>query len=280
MSIIRIVEPVVAKMQNSIEQVSLSEYLKHLLIIGTPLESPARELERTWIVWRNPNTRSWIEEDRCIDKIMQRLLNKHSNCIDIGCHLGSILSQIVKLAPCGEHLAFEPITYKAKWLQKKFPKVKVYARCLSSVSGEVSFYYCPQLSSYSSLKPEENKESLYEMIKVKCDRLDDLVQPGSQIDLIKIDVEGAELEVLRGARRILKESQPYLILECTASGTKRFGNTPADVYDFLSNECNYAIFLAKDWLDGGVPIDREVFATASGYPAIAYNFFVVPKNKI
>lgn len=257
-----------------------SDYLKQLLIVGTPLETPARILERSWIAWRDPNTRGWLEQDHYIDEIIRRILQKDSNCIDIGCHLGSMLSPMVKFAPFGQHLAFEPIPYKAQWLKRKFPGVKVFEMCLSSSAGEVPFYYCPQTSGYSSLMVEENKKAKCQVIKVRCDRLDDIVSPDRQIDLVKIDVEGAELEVLRGASRILKESKPYLIFECSVDSVKSFGKTPEALYDFLCNECGYAIFLPKDWLQGGGSMSKEAFASASVYPAISYNFFGVSKDKI
>lgn len=49
---------------------------------------------------------------------------------------------------------------------------------------------------------------------IPCDRLDDLLQDGTDVALLKIDVEGAEVEVLAGAERLLTEQAPVLCVEC------------------------------------------------------------------
>jgi len=41
--------------------------------------------------------------------IMKGLLRADSNCIDIGCHKGEILREMLKYAPNGQHFAFEPL---------------------------------------------------------------------------------------------------------------------------------------------------------------------------
>lgn len=41
--------------------------------------------------------------------VTKRVLRKDSNCIDVGCHTGEILTWILKLCPKGVHFAFEPI---------------------------------------------------------------------------------------------------------------------------------------------------------------------------
>ncbi len=63
-------------------------------------------------------------------------------------------------------------------------------------------------------------------------RLDDVVD--SKIGFLKIDVDGAELLVLRGAQQILRESRPVILFE--AGGyTRDFGYEQQDVFDFLSS---------------------------------------------
>ena len=56
----------------------------------------------------------------------------------------------------------------------------------------------------------------------------------SRIDLIKIDTEGAELAVLRGARMAIDRWKPRLFLEVDSHNIQRTGDTPADLWDFLA----------------------------------------------
>ena len=50
-------------------------------------------------------------------------------------------------------------------------------------------------------------------VEVDCVRLDDEILPGGGLDFIKIDVDGSELHVMRGAKNVLLSSRPILVLE-------------------------------------------------------------------
>ena len=256
------------------------EYLKHLMV-RTPLESPVKELRSQWAARRCPILRPLLEQGRCFDDIIIRqILKPDSNCIDVGAHLGSALGHMLRVAPMGKHIAFEPVGYKARWLRKKFPEVQVFEVCLSNTAGQLPFYYHRYASGTSSLRAREGRTAEYDVVSVECARLDDIVPQERRIDLIKIDVEGAELEVLQGATRVLAQSQPYLIIECTAASTQTFGRTPDAVYDFLCDESGYAIFLACEWVRGGIPMRREEFGSVSLNPPRSYDFFCVPRSKL
>ncbi|MBV8528499.1 MAG: FkbM family methyltransferase, partial [Candidatus Dormibacteraeota bacterium] len=55
-----------------------------------------------------------------------------------------------------------------------------------------------------------------------------------RVDLVKIDVEGADLEVLRGMERTLAaEPPPFLVVECCPHTLRMFGATPTDLVRFL-----------------------------------------------
>ncbi len=71
---------------------------------------------------------------------------------------------------------------------------------------------------------------------VLCIRLDDYVaEKGlARVDLIKCDVEGAELPALRGARGLLERFGPTIMIELTVHRAKRFDYHPAEVFDLLA----------------------------------------------
>jgi len=65
------------------------------------------------------------------------------------------------------------------------------------------------------------------------------------VDILKIDVEGAEKYVLLGAQGIVKRDKPIIILEFSNITTSSFGYHPNVLYDFLSSH-GYKIFSYKN----------------------------------
>ena len=85
------------------------------------------------------------------------------------------------------------------------------------------------------------------IVEVDCTTIDEYVLEKSvqKIDFIKCDVEGAELMVLKGAKKTIANCKPKIILEVFDSWTQRFSYSPADIDHFLS-ELGYV----KHRLDG------------------------------
>jgi FkbM family methyltransferase len=246
-------------------------------LIGTPLQYPAERLR--WISELPKRLKypelieTYLEPDRSRE-LIARTLTKDMNCIDIGCHLGSVLNEFVRLAPQGKHLAVEPIPYKAAWLRRKYPKVAVHEIALSDQDSVADFFYNPERSGFSGLRKHFAGHS--DTFKVQCKRLDDIVAEGLPIGFIKMDVEGCEYRVLKGAARVLAESQPILLFECTKTGLEAFGFRATQIFSSLVDDFRYGIFLLKDWLSGGPPLALSKFEESMNYPFKAFSYVGVP----
>ena len=73
-----------------------------------------------------------LEYDRLTKLVLKKSLSENSNCIDVGCHKGEILDEILRLAPKGKHLAFEPIPELFEALKAKYQHTaKIYPHALS-----------------------------------------------------------------------------------------------------------------------------------------------------
>ncbi len=94
---------------------------------------------------------------------------------------------------------------------------------------------------------------------MKADLLDNIIPEGLAVALIKIDVEGAELQVLRGALRTIRRSKPYVIFEHGLGAADFYGTTPEEVYDLLTARGGLRVSLMADWLAGRGPLSREQF---------------------
>lgn len=187
-------------------------------------------------------------------EVMRRVLNANSNCIDIGCHAGVFLDEILKFSPLGYHYGFEALPEFSSNLIKKFANnknVRIHGLALSDESREVTFQHVVSNPGYSGLKQRkyDHPHELIEQIKVKAAKLDDIIPNSLDISFIKIDVEGAELQVLRGAKETLKRNRPVLIFEHGLGAADCYGTTPFDVHTLLCSELGFGIHLMEYWLE-------------------------------
>jgi FkbM family methyltransferase len=99
-----------------------------------------------------------------------------------------------------------------------------------------------------------------------------------RVDYIKIDVEGAELKVLRGAQRTIRDFLPMIQLETTDGFAERFGSRSRDVFSFLAGLDFDYVFLKRADQDAGL----GRFQPGSGNPEadlqVATEFFFYPSS--
>lgn len=258
------------------------EYVRFLLI-DSPLEMPARALrdfQNRRKISKTPVLAECLTEDHAIESVMRKRITNGMNCIDVGAHLGTVLSRFNKLSPAGKHIAFEPLEYKARWLQSRFKQHTIHAKAVSNFVGTVDFFFQPKSSGYSGLKLHDagiNQAEEKVCLKVPTCRLDDVVPSDRVISFIKVDVEGAETQVFDGARELLRRDRPMMIFECARSALKNFDVEPTAVYDMLNNVFGYDIYVPADLDRNLPPLSRDDFNKATEYPFRAFNFFALPR---
>lgn len=206
-------------------------------------------------------------------EVIRQHLKKDSNCIDIGANQGHILMEIVAAAPKGKHFAFEPIPDLYTSLKKRFSKnTTVYNYALSSAKGSTTFNYYPGRPAVSGFRERNNHVGhVPTLLSVQVEKLDDLIPEDVTIDLIKIDVEGAEFEVLKGAKKVLIKNKPLVLFECGLGGADVYGTTPAQLFDLFS-ECGLAISTIEYFNARKKPFSKEEF---NGQFYKNYNFFFI-----
>jgi FkbM family methyltransferase len=192
-----------------------------------------------------------IEYDRLTSLILKQVIEPDSNCIDVGCHKGEILDLMIKYAPKGNHFAFEPIPVFFDELKNNFGECcTIYPFALSDEKGQAKFNFVKNAPAYSGLSKRkyaiENPE--IEEIEVSLNKLDDIIPSDKSISLIKIDVEGAELKVLKGAQQLIKRDQPIVVFECGLGASDFYGTDPKEVYD-LFQSCGLKVSLLKAWIN-------------------------------
>jgi FkbM family methyltransferase len=165
-----------------------------------------------------------------ISKLVSRIAKKLDNqkdggwFFDIGANVGLYSWEVRQVCPLRKILAFEPdpknfklmeITQKEANLQN----LKICNTALSNQVGDVLFLQDTLTSATGCVegkdKPwiEQYLNSPANEIRVKTNTLDSVFSDDKTPSLIKIDVEGHELEVLQGGRNTLCEAKPLLIIE-------------------------------------------------------------------
>lgn len=201
------------------------------------------------------------------------LLQPDSDAIDVGAHTGAILREIVRVAPRGRHIAYEPLPGCFEQLRAEFPAVDVRNAALSDENGTTSFIHVEAAPEYSGMRERTYpgyEDSPRRVLTVTTQRLDDALGEEVRPSLIKIDVEGAELLVLRGAVETLRRYRPVVIFEHGIGAAERYGSSPEDVHDLLCAELGMRIFD----LDAEGPYSRQQFVEI--FPAPIWNFVAVP----
>ena len=218
----------------------------------------------------HPTYRREFVDARNLRLLMAFALPEDANCIDVGAHSGTVLSEIVRLAPQGMHVAYEPLPRYYKYLVEHFPSVDVRQVAASNEAGTRSFTYLkstPGRSGFVGRSFSHTQES--EQLTVRTETLDESLPSGYVPALIKIDVEGAERLVLEGAIKTIARYKPIVVFEHGKEGAAYYETRPSQIYELLHREAGLRVFD----LDGGGPYSlgrfEETYARSNRWNFVA-----------
>ncbi len=208
--------------------------------------------------------------DKQTKRIMKIVLEEQSTFVDVGSHKGEILSEALKISPKGKHFAFEPIPYLYNKLKAKYGQsceVKNFG--LSDKKTKSDFQHVVSNSAYSGIKLRTYpKAENIETIQIELDTLDNQLKKHDRVDLIKIDVEGGEFGVLKGAINIIDKFHPVIVFEHGIGASDHYETSPTDIFEFF-NSIDYQLFTLKGFIDDSDPLTmiefHELFHTNKEY---------------
>lgn len=167
----------------------------------------------------------------------------HDLIVDLGANTGDWTADVLAAIPSARILAVEPYPVAHARLSQRFAEattVRVEGRAVSSTIGDATFHVAARDVFGSLLRPEPELEAVYgpdarttSSITVPTVTLDHLVG-GEPVSLLKVDVQGAELDVFEGGRNTLASTQAVLI-EVNFVSHYRGGSGFADVHDALGD---------------------------------------------
>jgi FkbM family methyltransferase len=184
-----------------------------------------RILPATPIPWRLPFGAWWLAQDGELDhklveqnferaelRFVERLLRPSMTVLDIGAHHGLYSLLCSKcVGPKGQVISFEASPRECRRLAKHVrinscSNVRIEPHALGSESGSADLYVVNgSCDRGNSLRAPVVSESTFKIPVQVCPVDDVLLELGiSQVDFIKLDVEGAELSALKGTARLLR----------------------------------------------------------------------------
>ncbi len=174
------------------------------------------------------------------DKFFKSLLRPGMTVVDIGANLGRYtLTAARAVGVTGRVYAFEPDEENFSLLQRAVEangckNVLLYKNAVSDSSGRGVLFFCEEHRGNHRIFDDGTGRK---RVEIETMALDNLFLPGEKIDLIKIDVEGAEAAVQKGMKRILTENQDIKIMsEFCPYGLLKAGSDPKE---FLKSWINF-----------------------------------------
>jgi len=181
-------------------------------------------------------------------RIFNHILNAGDTFIDIGANIGLMsLHAATILRGSGKVISFEPFPSAYDILVQnislnKFRNIEAMNLAIGSMNGTVDIFANPAINRASSSLIRPNHAETSHRIAIK--KLDDYLEERgyNRIRCIKIDVEGWELEVLKGAVNTLSgRGAPVCVIECSTLHPIYGGDTQ-DIYTLLRSVNSYRLF--------------------------------------
>ncbi|NER08171.1 MAG: FkbM family methyltransferase [Okeania sp. SIO3C4] len=169
------------------------------------------------------------------EALLYKLLPEGSAFVDVGAHTGYY--SLYMLPRASAAYAFEPDKKSVEYLKKNFamhPKAQAVAKAVHSSSG--TFQLVERGYGFSYLAEVAAEQYLANPAgMIEATSLDDFFADRNDIvGAIKIDIDGSDLEVIRGAKAIISRDKPYILTELLSQQFK-------ELAEFLE-ELDYSAF--------------------------------------
>jgi FkbM family methyltransferase len=160
--------------------------------------------------------------ERHLQAILAQRLRRGMVVMDVGANIGYFTLMMSRaIGPSGRVLAFEPIPATYADLAHNVAandaaNVETFNCALSDRAGTLEFRIPRGAAAMASYHWHQGETDV-ERIAVKATVADELLA-GRRVDFVKIDVEGAEGDVVRGLREIIAQHRPEIFIECSEIG--------------------------------------------------------------
>jgi len=190
--------------------------------------------------------------------LFQKTIKKGDIVVDLGANIGYFTLLAARLVGKGGRVyAFEPEPRNYSYLLKNiqlnsYSNITAIQKAVSDRDGKARLYMCPYDTGHHTINQQEGIEdyrhgrtgrvSAVDVESVILDRFMEGREDG--IDVIKMDVEGAEALALSGMDRILKENKDIkMFVEFFPLFIKKMGSSPEEFISKLLEDYGFSIFI-------------------------------------
>jgi FkbM family methyltransferase len=198
-----------------------------------------------------------------VQKFLIRVLRPGMVYYDVGANVGFFATIAARLVgPSGKVLCFEPVPENARQIQYNaqlngFDNVIVRCEALGSSNRTETFHTSAEPTWGMLTTVGKLPEKVSGEIEVKVRTMDSLYAEGLPCpDVIKMDIEGAEAEALRGARETLSAHRPLLVIELHSTNATVTSVLDELQYDAAVLGSTISVFNA-DWDANIIAVPRE-----------------------
>jgi FkbM family methyltransferase len=196
--------------------------------------------------------------------VLRRLARPGMTVVDVGANLGLYSMLFARsVGPAGRVIAFEPdpdlfSLLRASCEANSIANVEAHNIALGASPGRMLLSR-PTLNSGDNHLGGANGSALGRPLEVEVAALDALMG-GLRPDLVKVDVQGWELKVLRGMESLLRETEGVgIYLEVCPHLLRRAGDGPEELFDYLRS-LGFGVYSCGTW----EPMGRERFLAMAG----------------
>lgn len=201
-------------------------------------------------IWRNPGqTEDWVN--------LARFLRPHESVLllDLGANIGNFTSEFLAIYKNSRSICFEPVGSTFERLKARFlgdQRVETNRYAISSADGNAEIHVENDSTLCSLTEYTDDANAAYEadagvLEQVECRRLDSFSwRSGAERLFVKIDVQGFEIEVIRGGMQTLASADAVL-LECSFADEYRDKEPSFSLACSLLRECDLYPIVFQDF---------------------------------
>lgn len=188
---------------------------------------------------------TWFNFEPHVEALYRAILRPGSVALDGGANVGLHTIRMAEaIQPNGMVIAIEPSPEALRHLRTQLKQclmpeslVRLLTSGLSDRSGEATFYQVvdPILHEWSGLRHRSVlRDREVKQIPIELTTLDQVCSGLERLDFIKLDLEGAELDALRGGRRTLERFRPAITFEQDQQSPHYFNYTWHDLLTYFT----------------------------------------------